>query len=94
MAAWTDRLLPAVEAFRPDAILVSAGYDGHAADPLANLRVTEEGYGAVARSVGELAGRLGLGVALTLEGGYDLDAVRASVAATVSGLLAGLARRG
>lgn len=95
MAAWTDRLLPAVEAFRPDAILVSAGYDGHAADPLANLRVTEEGYGAVARSVGELAGRLGLGgVALTLEGGYDLDAVQASVAATVSGLLAGLARPG
>jgi acetoin utilization deacetylase AcuC-like enzyme len=90
-AAWTDELLPAIEAYRPDAILVSAGYDGHEADPLAHLEITETGYGAVARAVGALAARLGLpGVALTLEGGYDLEALTASVAATVAQLLAGL----
>jgi acetoin utilization deacetylase AcuC-like enzyme len=88
--AWTEELLPAIEAFGPDAILVSAGYDAHVADPLAHLEVTEAGYEAVARELGALSRRLGLpGVALTLEGGYDLDAMSASVAATVRGLLEG-----
>jgi acetoin utilization deacetylase AcuC-like enzyme len=89
--AWTEQLLPALEEFGPQAILVSAGYDAHRDDPLANLLVTESGFGAVALEVGRLAGRLGLrGVALTLEGGYDLAALRLSVAATVAGLLSGL----
>ena len=91
VTAWRDHLLPAIEAFVPEAILVSAGYDAHAADPLAELEVTEAGYEAVARELGAVAARLGLaGVALTLEGGYDLDAIRDSAAATVRGLLAGL----
>lgn len=90
--AWVGTLLPAVEEFRPEAILVSAGYDGHRADPLAHLEITEAGYRAVARAVGALSARLGLGgIALTLEGGYDLDALRGSVSATVEGLLAGRA---
>jgi acetoin utilization deacetylase AcuC-like enzyme len=93
VAAWRDDLLPTIEAFAPDAILVSAGYDAHADDPLANLEVTEDGFEEVARLVGEAARRLGLpGVALTLEGGYDLDALRASTAATVRGLLVGHGR--
>jgi acetoin utilization deacetylase AcuC-like enzyme len=91
VAAWRGSLLPAVESHRPGAILVSAGYDGHAADPLAHLEITEQGYGAVARQLGALAARIGLpGIALTLEGGYDLDALTASVAATVAGVLEGL----
>jgi acetoin utilization deacetylase AcuC-like enzyme len=90
--AWTEDILPAVEAFRPDAILVSAGYDAHADDPLAALEVTAGGFGAVARALGESAASIGLsGVALALEGGYDLAALRASSAATVTGLLGGLA---
>jgi acetoin utilization deacetylase AcuC-like enzyme len=90
-AAWLEQLLPAVEAFRPEAILASAGYDAHRDDPLANLEVTEAGYATVGQSLGELARRLGIGgVTLALEGGYDLPALRASLAATVSGLLAGL----
>ena len=89
-SAWLDDLLPSLEAFAPDAILVSAGYDAHADDPLANLEVTEAGFEAVATAIGQLTGRIGLpGVALTLEGGYDLEALRASTAATVRGLLAG-----
>jgi acetoin utilization deacetylase AcuC-like enzyme len=89
--AWLMRLLPAVSAFGPQAILVSAGYDAHRLDPLAELNVTEAGYRTVSAAVGRLARDGGLGgVALTLEGGYDLDALRDSAAATVAGLLAGL----
>lgn len=89
--AWLGTLLPAVEEFQPQAILLSAGYDAHRDDPLAHLLVTEAGYRAVATAIGALAGRLGIaGVAITLEGGYDLPALRASAAATVAGLLEGL----
>ena len=90
VSAWRGELLPAIEDFAPDAILVSAGYDAHVHDPLAGLEVTEEGFEAVAELVGALSTRLALtGVALTLEGGYDLDALRAAAAATVRGILAG-----
>jgi acetoin utilization deacetylase AcuC-like enzyme len=89
--AWLTRLLPAVADFAPEAILISAGYDAHRHDPLAELEVTEDGYRTVAEAVGRLARAGGLpGVALTLEGGYDLDALRDSAAATVAGLLSGL----
>ncbi len=71
---------------------MSAGYDAHRDDPLAELNVTERGYRAVAVELGAVARRLGLpGVALTLEGGYELAALELSVAATIEGLLAGLA---
>lgn len=90
VAAWRDRLLPAVEAFRPEAILVSAGYDAHRDDPLAELLVTEAGYREVARLLGAVSARLGLaGVAVTLEGGYDATALRRCAAATVEGLIEG-----
>ena len=91
LAAWEEQLLPAVEAFGPDAILASAGYDGHRADPLAHLEITEAGYEELTRRLGALCGRLGLpGIALCLEGGYDLPALRASSAATIRGFLRGL----
>ena len=91
VGAWRDDLLPAIEAFVPEAVLVSAGYDAHVVDPMANLRVTEDGFGEVAALLGALSARLGLpGVALTLEGGYDLAALRASAAASVRGILDGL----
>jgi acetoin utilization deacetylase AcuC-like enzyme len=90
--AWMTQLLPAVEAFAPAAVLVSAGYDAHRDDQLAELEVTAVGFRRVAEGVGRLARSLGLpGVALTLEGGYDLDALHDSVGATIEGLLAGLA---
>ena len=92
--AWTETLLPAMETFGPEAILLSAGFDAHRSDPLAHLEVSEAGYGQVARGIGQLASRLGLpGVALTLEGGYDLPALRASVAETVRELIAGMDAR-
>jgi acetoin utilization deacetylase AcuC-like enzyme len=89
--AWSGELLPAIEAFRPQAILVSAGYDAHRDDPLAFLEVSADGYRTVARELGAVSRRLGLaGVALTLEGGYDAAALRACSAATVMGLWEGL----
>ncbi len=89
--AWQRTILPGLEAFQPQAIILSAGFDAHRDDPLAWLEVTEAGFGEVARSVGEAAHRLGIrGVALALEGGYDLAALRASAAATVSGLISGI----
>jgi len=91
IAAWGETILPRIAAFGPDAILVSAGYDAHRDDPLAGLEVTEHGFGEVARAVGELARATGVGgVGIALEGGYDLDALRASAAATVAGLVGGL----
>jgi acetoin utilization deacetylase AcuC-like enzyme len=91
MDAWLAQLLPAIEAFAPEAILVSAGYDAHRLDPLAELEVTDAGYRSVAEALGSTARNLGIGgVALTLEGGYDLGALRESAAATVAGLLSGL----
>jgi len=91
VAAWTKELLPTIEDFAPQAILLSAGFDAHRSDPLAHLEVTEAGYGGVALALGSLAARLGLpGIALTLEGGYDLPALRASVGETVRELAAGL----
>jgi acetoin utilization deacetylase AcuC-like enzyme len=93
VAAWRDELLPALETFRPDAILVSAGYDAHRDDPLAELLVTHDGYLEVSRLLGAVSARLGLpGVALTLEGGYDTGALRRCAEATVRGALEG--RRG
>ena len=89
--AWLGRLLPAVENFAPEAILVSCGFDAHRADPLAMLRVSEDGFGTVAGELGQVARRLGIrGVALTLEGGYHLEALRASASMTVTSLARGL----
>ena len=76
---------PAIEAFRPDWVLVSCGFDAHHADPLSNLDLESGDFAALARLVAEFAapGRL----ALFLEGGYDLDALRVSVAATLGALV-------
>lgn len=91
VTAWRDTILPRVEAFAPTALLVSAGYDAHLDDPLAGLMVTSTGFREVAVVVGSLARRLEVpGVALALEGGYDLDALRACAGATIQGLMAGL----
>jgi len=91
VSAWITALLPEVDAFAPEAIVLSAGYDAHRDDPLAQVAVTENGYRRVAYAIGELAVRHGIpGVAAVLEGGYDLAALRASTAATVEGLLGGL----
>jgi acetoin utilization deacetylase AcuC-like enzyme len=81
-SAVTEVVIPALESFRPDWLLVSAGYDAHLADPLADIQLAAADYGAMAT---ELRAAVPLGRTIYfLEGGYDLDAVEASVAATLS----------
>lgn len=89
-AAWRDRLLPALDGFGPELILVSAGFDAHAADPLAQLYLTEEDYSWITKEVRDLAEtHCGGRIVSTLEGGYDLRALAASAVAHVAALTAG-----
>ncbi len=82
--AYDDLIFPALEEFEPELLLVSAGFDAHARDPLANLEWTEDDFAWVTRRLCDLAARhCGGRVVSTLEGGYDLQALGASVAAHV-----------
>lgn len=80
LAALRDRLRPAMESFKPEFVLVSAGFDGHADDPLGSLRYTEDGYAAMTQEIVDLANRYASGrVVFFLEGGYALEALAQSV---------------
>ena len=77
----TSVVLPEVTAFDPDLVVVSAGFDAHRDDPLAELRLDDETYAAIAERVRTLADTQCEGRSLwLLEGGYDLRAIAASVA--------------
>lgn len=80
--------LPALERFAPELILVSAGFDAHAADPLGDLMLTEADFGWITRLIRSAAESHAKGrIVSVLEGGYDLDALARSVAAHVEALL-------
>ena len=86
-AAWRDALLPALDAFAPQLVLVSAGFDAHARDPLAQLALTADDYAWITRELVALAERHAGGrVVSMLEGGYDLQALRESAVAHVEAL--------
>ena len=86
-----DRVIvPILRRFQPDLILVSAGFDAHWADPLADTRVSTSGFVALTRTLAQLADELCAGrLALTLEGGYDLRALASSVVAVTTALAGG-----
>jgi acetoin utilization deacetylase AcuC-like enzyme len=87
--AWDNTVLPALDAFRPDFILISAGFDAHRRDPLANLNLTEADYAWVTEKVCAIAKQHCAGrVVSTLEGGYDLKALADSSVAHVKALMA------
>jgi acetoin utilization deacetylase AcuC-like enzyme len=87
-AAWEGRLLPALEAFAPELIVISAGFDAHARDPLAQLRLRESDFAWLTERLCNIADRLcGGRVVSLLEGGYDLDALASSSAAHVRVLM-------
>jgi acetoin utilization deacetylase AcuC-like enzyme len=79
--AFDHTVAPAVERFAPEVVLVSAGFDAHVEDPLAGMRVTEDGFRELARRCAKLAPR----VAAVLEGGYNLDTLPRLVAAALDG---------
>jgi acetoin utilization deacetylase AcuC-like enzyme len=75
-AAWRDELLPAVDAFKPQLLLVSAGFDGHRRDPLAGLLLESADFAWLTRELAALADRHADGRLVSmLEGGYDLEAL-------------------
>jgi acetoin utilization deacetylase AcuC-like enzyme len=74
--------------WRPQLVLVSAGFDAHIDDPLATCRVTEAGYAGMTASVRRAADEVGAPVGLVLEGGYDLGALSRSMAALTPVLVA------
>ena len=88
LRALREELIPAAEAFDPEFVLVSAGFDAHARDPLGGLEVSTQAYGEATRILCELAQRRASGRLVSLlEGGYDLDALAESVAEHVTVLL-------
>ena len=88
--ALTSVVLPRMEAFGPDLVVISAGFDAHWRDPLANLRLTEADFAWATREVMGLAERrCGGRLVSLLEGGYDLEGLAKSVAAHVGELMGG-----
>jgi acetoin utilization deacetylase AcuC-like enzyme len=84
--AFAGFFIPVMREFRPELILVSAGYDAHAADPLGGMRLGAASFERFAARLAALAREVEAApLALTLEGGYNLDALTASVAATIQG---------
>ena len=84
-----DVLVPAADEFKPDFVIISAGFDAHKDDPLASMGLTEEGYAELTGIVAGIAKTYAQGRILSsLEGGYNLTALAASVDAHVRGLLA------
>ena len=80
--------MPLATLYMPQLILISAGYDAHRDDPLAECMVSDEGFAAMARSIRLVGELLGVPVGCVLEGGYDLGALARSVAATLESFAA------
>ena len=88
-AAWADTILPALDAFAPGFIVVSAGFDGHARDPLAEMMLADEDFGWITAELCDLAARHCEGRLVSLlEGGYDLAALASAARAHVGALVA------
>jgi acetoin utilization deacetylase AcuC-like enzyme len=88
-AVFHDVFLPIAQAYRPDLVLVSAGFDPHRADPIGGMNVTERGFAAMASAMTQLATEVcGGRLVLLLEGGYDLDGLSQSVHACIEVLSA------
>jgi acetoin utilization deacetylase AcuC-like enzyme len=78
---YRDAVLPVLDAFAPELLLVSAGFDAHERDPLASMRLTTAGYARVVRYLKEVSDRHGA-IALVTEGGYELTALAACLEAS------------
>ena len=86
--AFDSRVLPRLQAFRPDIVFISAGFDAHEADPLANLRLKEADFAWATEKLVEIADKQAGGRLVSmLEGGYDLNALARSVAVHVKALM-------
>ena len=88
-AAWAEKVFPALEGFRPELVMISAGFDAHRDDPLGGLQLVEADYAWITTELARIAKAHAKGrLVSALEGGYDLDALAASVGAHVAALMA------
>jgi acetoin utilization deacetylase AcuC-like enzyme len=88
--AFDSRILPRLAEFAPELVIISAGFDAHMRDPLANINLEEEDFAWVTQKIMDVADRCAGGrVVSLLEGGYDLQALGGSVAAHVDALMRG-----
>jgi acetoin utilization deacetylase AcuC-like enzyme/formylglycine-generating enzyme required for sulfatase activity len=86
--AFREKLMPAALDFRPDFVLISAGFDAHEDDPLGGMKVTAQGYGQLTRIVKQLAETCSKGrLVSVLEGGYSLEGMAESVEAHLRALM-------
>lgn len=86
--AFEDRIIPALQAFKPSILLISAGFDAHGRDPLGDMRLTVKDYAEATRRLMTIAEQLcGGRIVSVLEGGYDLVATASSAAAHVKALM-------
>lgn len=84
---YEDKIFPALDDFRPDLLMISAGFDAHRDDPLAGVNLTEDDFGWVTARLKEIAAsHAGGKIVSLLEGGYNLEALENSVAAHLSAL--------
>ena len=82
------KILPAIKEFEPEILLISAGFDAHAKDPLASLKLEETDFEWITNELMEIAAECAEGRLIsTLEGGYDIDALASSVQAHVGALI-------
>ncbi len=89
-AAFENLILPQLQKFSPELIIISAGFDAHYRDPLASLNVKAEDFGWVTRKLMDTANTSAGGkVVSVLEGGYDLQGLKELVAEHVTALMAG-----
>jgi acetoin utilization deacetylase AcuC-like enzyme len=89
-AAFENRVLPRLRDFKPELIIISAGFDAHMRDPLANLNLVEDDFFWATQKIMDIADQCADGrVVSLLEGGYDLLALGQSVAAHVTALMQG-----
>ncbi len=86
-AAFEQVLLPIAEAYAPELVLVSAGFDAAVRDPLAQMEVTPEAFGWMARALSAVAAKTAMGrIALVLEGGYDLVSLETGLGHAIAGM--------
>ena len=89
-AAFESRILPRLRDFKPELIVISAGFDAHMRDPLANINLVEDDFAWVTQQLMDVADRYAGGrIVSLLEGGYDLEGLANSVAAHVNALMRG-----
>lgn len=83
LAVYRYVLQPVIESFQPDLILVSAGFDAHALDPIGGMQLSAKGFAAIAAVIQEAARDVGAPVVYALEGGYNLGALKESASQVI-----------